>query len=90
LETRSFSRRLWDGTFNSEVAFLCTTIMHKFWRSAVQYLFSGFGLAFVTLICFGLRLNLATAALLYLMVVVLLSLKGSFVSSGVVSLVAVG
>jgi signal transduction histidine kinase len=64
--------------------------MHKFWRSAVQCLFSGAGLAFVTLICFELRLNLATAALLYLMVVVLLSLKGSFVSSGVVSLVAVG
>jgi signal transduction histidine kinase len=64
--------------------------MHKFWRSAVQCLFGGVGLAFVTLICFRLRLNLATAALLYLMVVVLLSLKGSFVSSGVVSLVAVG
>jgi signal transduction histidine kinase len=64
--------------------------MHTFWRSAVQCLFGGVALAFVTLICFGLRLNLATAALLYLMVVVLLSLKGSFVSSGVVSLVAVG
>lgn len=77
--------------FTSEVAFPCgTTIMHKFWRSAVQCLFGGVGLALVTLICFSFRLSLPTAALLYLMVVVLVSLKGSFASSGVVSLVAVG
>jgi signal transduction histidine kinase len=52
--------------------------------------YGGFGLAFVSFICFRLQLNLATAALLYLIVVVLLSLKGSFVSSSVVSLIAVG
>jgi signal transduction histidine kinase len=64
--------------------------MHKFWRSAAMCLFGGIGLASVTLVCFRLQLNLATAALLYLMVVVLLSLKGSFVSSVVVSVLAVG
>jgi signal transduction histidine kinase len=63
--------------------------MHKFWRSAAMCLFGGIGLASVTLVCFRLQLNLATAALLYLMVVVLLSLKGSFVSSVVVSVIAV-
>jgi len=64
--------------------------MHKFWRSAAQCLFGGIGLASVTLICFRLQLNLATVALLYLIVVVLASLNGGFVSSAVVSLIAVG
>ena len=40
--------------------------------------------------CFRLQLNLATAALLYLIVVVLLSLSGSFIASVVVSVIAVG
>jgi signal transduction histidine kinase len=64
--------------------------MHKFRRSAAQCLFGCIGLAAVTLICFQFHFNLATAALLYLIVVVLLSLKGSFVSSAVVSAIAVG
>ncbi len=46
------------------------------------------GLALVTLICFRLQVGLATAALLYLMIVVLVSLKGCFISSIVVSVVA--
>jgi hypothetical protein len=52
--------------------------MYKIWRSAAMCLFGAIGLAAVTLVCFRLQLNLATAALLYLMVIVLLSLKGSF------------
>ena len=63
---------------------------HRVGRLARECLAGGAGLAFVTLICFRFQFNLATAALLYLMVVVLLSLKGSFVSSAVVSVVAVG
>lgn len=64
--------------------------MHKFSRSAAQCLFGCIGLASVTLICFRLQLNLATAALLYLIVIVLLSLKAGFVSSAVVSVIAFG
>jgi signal transduction histidine kinase len=64
--------------------------IHQPWRSFAQCLYGGVGLAFVTFICFRLQFNLATAALLYLIVVVLLSLEGSFVSSSVVSLIAVG
>jgi len=64
--------------------------MHKFWRLAAQCLFGGVGLAVVTLICFRFQLNLATVGLLYLIVVVLLSLKGGFVPSAVVSVIAVG
>src|ERR1700732_4888997 len=43
-----------------------------------------------TFVCFRLRLNLAVTAFLYLIIIVLLSLQGSFLSSAVVSLIAVG
>jgi signal transduction histidine kinase len=66
------------------------TITHKFWRSAAPYLFGVIGLALVTLICFRLRFGLATTSLLYLIVIVLLSLKGSFISSAVAFVLAVG
>ena len=62
-----------------------TTAIHTVWRSAKPGLLGAIGLALVTFICFRLQIGLATAALLYLMVVVLISLKGSFVSSTVVS-----
>lgn len=66
------------------------TITHKFWRSAAPFLFGVIGLAPVTLACFRIHVGLATAALLYLLIVVLVSLKGSFVSSALVSVVAGG
>jgi signal transduction histidine kinase len=65
-------------------------LIHKFWRSAAPCLFGTIGLALVTLICFRLQVGLAATALLYLMLVVLLSLKGSFISSTVVSVLAIG
>ena len=58
-----------------------TTAIHKVWRSAAPGLLGTIGLALVTLICFRLQVGLATAALLYLMIVVLVSLKGCFISS---------
>ena len=65
------------------------TITHKFGRSAAPSLFGVIGLASVTLICFRTHVGLATAVLLYLMIVVLVSLKGSFVSSALVSVLAI-
>ena len=64
--------------------------IHQFWRSVAEFVFGGVGVAFVTIVCFRLQFNLATVALLYLIVIVLQSLKGRLVSSGVVSLIAVG
>jgi hypothetical protein len=58
---------------------------HKLGRSAAPFLFGVVGLTPVTLICFWIHIGLGTVALLYLMVVVLVSLKGSFVSSALVS-----
>jgi signal transduction histidine kinase len=66
-----------------------TSRYHKVWRLAAPCLLGTIGLALVTLICFRLRFGLATASLLYLMLVVLLSLKGSFISSAVTSVLAV-
>jgi signal transduction histidine kinase len=60
------------------------------WRSAAPGLFGTIGLALLTLICFRLQVGLAAAALLYMMLVVLVSLKGSFISSTVVSMLAIG
>jgi PAS domain S-box-containing protein len=47
-------------------------------------------IALLTFVCFRLRLNLATTALLYLIIIVLVSLQGSFLLSAVFSLIAVG
>jgi signal transduction histidine kinase len=73
-----------------KMTMMTTTAIHEVWRSAVLGLLGAIGLALVTFSCFRLQVGLAAAALLYLMVVVLVSLKGSFVSSTVVSVFAVG
>src|SRR6266481_6332785 len=67
-----------------------TTAIHEVWRLAAPGLLGTIGLALVTLICFRLQVGFATAALIYLMMVVLVSLKGNFISSVVVSVLAVG
>jgi signal transduction histidine kinase len=72
------------------MAMMTTTAIHRVWHSAKQGLLGAIGLALLTFICFRLQVGLATAALLFLMVVVLMSLTGSFVSSTVVSVLAVG
>jgi hypothetical protein len=50
------------------------------WRSAAQVFFGSIALASVTLACFRLEIGLATTAFIYLVVIVLLSLMGSFLS----------
>src|SRR6476620_714464 len=59
------------------------------WHSVAQGLFGGIALALVTLACFRLGLDLATTAFAYLIVIVLLSLMGSFYVSAVLSIIAV-
>jgi signal transduction histidine kinase len=63
-------------------------IMQKFWRSLTQCLVASFTLISLTVVFYRLHLNLATASLLYVSVVVLLSRAGSFISSIVASIVA--
>ena len=59
------------------------------WHSAVQVLFGTAALALVTWLCYRLRLSLATAAFASLIVVVLLSLTGSFIPL-ILSIFAIG
>ena len=59
------------------------------WHSVAQGFFGGIALALVTLACFRLGLDLATTAFAYLIVIVLLSLMGSFYVSAVLSIIAV-
>ena len=62
----------------------------RFWRTSAQCLAGSIAVALITFVCFRLQLSLATTVCLYLVVVVLLSVQGNFISSAVVSLVAVG
>jgi two-component system, LuxR family, sensor kinase FixL len=59
------------------------------WRSVAQGFFGGIALASVTMACFSLGLDLATTAFAYMIVIVLLSLIGSFYVSAVFSIIAV-
>ena len=60
-----------------------------YWRTVVQTLAGVATLALLTFVCDRLGLNLATALCLFLTLIILLSLWGSFVASAVVSVAAV-
>jgi PAS domain S-box-containing protein len=62
---------------------------YRFRRSVAQCLLGGIAVALVTFVCFRLDVSITTAALLYLIVVALASLTGSFVLSVVVSIIAI-
>jgi len=59
-----------------------------FRNGVAKCLIGGLALALLTVVCYRLRLNVATASLLYVIVVVLLSYRGGFASSIVVSVIA--
>jgi PAS domain S-box-containing protein len=61
----------------------------RIWQSAAQSLFGFAALALLTWICFQLGLNLTATAFGYLILIVLLSLMGSFIPVVAVSLVGV-
>ena len=61
---------------------------NSFRHDVARCLIGGLSLVFLTAACYRLRLNVATASLLYVMVVVLLSWVGSLISSIIVSIIA--
>jgi len=61
---------------------------NKFWHVAAQGLFGSIALALLTFACFRFQVNSTTVALLYLIVIVLVSLRSGFIPSAVVSIVA--
>ncbi len=60
----------------------------RFWRTAAECLAGMIALVSITLVCFRVHLTIPTPTFLYLIVIVLLSLRGSFLSSAVVSFMA--
>ena len=60
----------------------------RFRRSVTQYFVGGLSLAVLTLICFRLGLNLASAALVYLLLVTLLSLNSTVLGAAILSVAA--
>jgi len=61
----------------------------RFWRRVAECLSSSIAIALLTFVCFRLEFGFATTAFLYLLIIILVSLRGSFLSSAVVSLIAV-
>ena len=59
------------------------------WRYLLECACGGAAVSIATLVCFKLQLPFAVPTCLYLMIIVLLSLRGSFISSAVVSVFAV-
>ena len=66
------------------------TLEYRFWHAVAQFLAGSIALGLVTFVCFRLRLTLATTLCLFQIVIVVLSLRGSFISSAFVSLAAAG
>jgi len=62
---------------------------YRSWHSAVQFLLGSVAIALLTFVCFRLQARPGIAALLYMIVVVLLSAADAFVPSVFVSIVAV-
>lgn len=60
----------------------------RVWRPIQQLLLGAGGLALVTVVCFRFQVNSTTVALLYLIVIGLVSLQGSFAPSAIVSIIA--
>jgi PAS domain S-box-containing protein len=60
----------------------------QFWQSAAELLLGTVALAFLTWICFWLKLDIATTVPLYMIVVMLLSLRGRVVPAVVLSIFA--
>ena len=63
---------------------------HRFRNFATECLAGSVAIALITFVCFRFRLEPLIPACLYLISLILLSLRGSFVSSVVVSFIAVG
>jgi PAS domain S-box-containing protein len=62
----------------------------RFWLPAVEILLGGAALALSTLVGLWLDLNLGTASLIYVIVIVLASLRGNLIPAVVLSIIAAG
>ena len=61
---------------------------HRFWHSAVLVLSGGMALALLSYVCFQFHVNPTTVGLLFLIVIVLVSLRASLLPAALVAIVA--
>jgi K+-sensing histidine kinase KdpD len=61
---------------------------YRFWHSVAQCLLGSIALALLTFVCFRSNVNSTTVALLYLILIVLVSLTSGLVPSVLVSIIA--
>jgi PAS domain S-box-containing protein len=61
---------------------------NRIWRSATIFILGGICLALLTYICFRHQVNPTAVALLYLIIIVLVSLRGNLIPSALVSIIA--
>jgi two-component system, OmpR family, sensor histidine kinase KdpD len=78
----------YQGDGDKEVFRMHRVTGQSFWDSCIRAVPGTLIVGVVTVICYALRLDLTVTAFLYLIIVVLQSLMGDFVSSAVVSIVA--
>jgi K+-sensing histidine kinase KdpD len=65
-----------------------TKKVDRLWSSIQLFLLGTAGLSLLTLVCFQYQVNSTTVALLYLIVIGLVSLEGNFVPAAIVSIIA--
>jgi C4-dicarboxylate-specific signal transduction histidine kinase len=61
----------------------------RFWRSVAQFLLGGLAVALLTFVCFRFHAGVTVVAVLYLIIVIVLSISGAFVPSILISIGAV-
>jgi K+-sensing histidine kinase KdpD len=61
----------------------------RFWRSPAQFLLAGLAVSLLTFVCFRLHARVSVVAVLYLIIVIVLSISGAFVPSILISVAAV-
>src|SRR5690242_17917741 len=62
--------------------------IHRLWRSAAKCLLGVIVQGLLTYVCFRQQVNPTTVALLYLIVIVLVSLTSDFIPAAIVSIIA--
>jgi len=64
--------------------------IHRFWRTVAECLCGRIALILATLACFLFRLDLPMSTCLYLMVIVLVSVRSGYLSAAIISVIAAG
>jgi PAS domain S-box-containing protein len=73
-----------------KMSFMPHNQSHRFWRTVAECVCGSIAIALVTFVCFRFQLNLPMPTCLYLIVIVLISTRSSFISTSIISVIATG